>query len=65
MSRLTPSPCFITSGEYMGSLGGKLIQLVKGQFFWTLRVQRSQSRCVGVAHQERTAAAARRESIGS
>lgn len=38
----------------MGSLGGKLIQLVKGQFFWTLRVQRSQSRCVGVAHLERT-----------
>lgn len=49
----------------MGSLGGKLIQLVKGLFFWTLRVQRSQSRCVGVAHQERTTAAARRESIGS
>lgn len=38
----------------MGSLGEKLIQLVKGLFFWTLRVQRSQSRCVGVVHQEHT-----------
>lgn len=65
MSRLTPSPCFITRGEYMGSLGEELIQLVKGLFLWTLRVQRSQSRCVGVVHQERTPAAARRESIGS
>lgn len=34
MSRLTPSPCFITKGEYTGSLGEELIQLVKGLFFF-------------------------------
>lgn len=34
MSRLTPSPCFIARGEYTGSLGEELIQLVKGLGFF-------------------------------
>lgn len=34
MSRLTPSPCFMTRGECTGSLGEELIQLVKGVFIY-------------------------------